>query len=78
MKYADVTPFHKKKNETIREDYQPKSILSKHSKIYQGLISNKSDPYFQKLFSRFHHGLCKMFSSKHCLLKTIENWHKTP
>ena len=40
MKYADVTPIHKKDNKTGKANYRPISILSNLSKGYERLMYN--------------------------------------
>ena len=38
MKYADVTPIHKKDDKTDKENYRPTSILPNLSKVYERLM----------------------------------------
>ena len=40
MKYADVTPIHKKDDKTDKENYRPISILPNLSKVYERLMHN--------------------------------------
>ena len=53
MKYADVTPTHKKDNKTDKTNYLPISILRNLSKVYERLMYNQISPYFDSVFSRF-------------------------
>ena len=41
MKYADVTPIHKKDDKTDKTNYRPISILPNLSKAYERLMYNK-------------------------------------
>ena len=53
MKYAEVTPTHKKDNKTEKENYCPVSILPNLSKVYERLMYNQIYPYFQTIFSKY-------------------------
>ena len=77
MKYAEVTPIHKKDNKIDKENYHPRSILPNLSKVYERLMHNQIYPYFQTIFSKFQCGFRKGFNAEHCLLAMVEIWHKT-
>ena len=77
MKYADVTPIHKKDDKTDKENYRPTSIFPKHSKVYERLMYHHIYPYFDTLFSKFQCGFRKGFNAQHCVLALIEKWRKT-
>ena len=77
MKYAEVTPIHKKDDKTDKENYRPISILPNLSKVYERLMYNQIYPYFQTTFSKFQCGFRKGFNAQHCLLAMVEKWRKT-
>ena len=77
MKYAEVTPIHKKDNKIDKESYHPRSILPNLSKVYERLMHNQIYPYFQTIFSKFQCGFRKGFNAQHCLLAMVEKWRKT-
>ena len=77
MKYADVTPIHKKDDKTDKENYPPIRILPNLSKVYERLMYSQIYPYFDTLFSKFQRGYRKGFNRQHCLLAMIEKWRKT-
>ena len=77
MKYAEVTPIHKKDDKTDKENYCPISILPNLSKVYEKLMYNQIYPYFQTIFSKFQCGFRKGFNAQHCLLAMVEKWRKT-
>ena len=77
MKYAEVTPIHKKDDKTDKENYRPISILPNLSKVYERLMYNQIYPYFQTIFSKFQCGFRKGFNAQHCLLAMVEKWRKT-
>ena len=72
MKYAGVTPIHKKDDKTDKENYRPISVLPNLSKVYERLMYNQIYPYFERLFSKFQCGFRKGFNAQHCLLVMIE------
>ena len=77
MKYADVTPIHKKDDKTDKENYRPISILPILSKVYERLMYNQIYPYFDTLFSKFQCAFRKGFNTQHCLLAMIAKLRKT-
>ena len=68
MKYAEVTPIHKKDDKTDKENYRPISILPNLSKVYERLTCNQIYLYFQTIFSKFQCGFRKGLNAQHCLL----------
>ena len=77
MKYAEVTPIHKKDDKTDKENYRPITILPDLSQVYERLMYNQIYPYFQSIFSKFHCGFWKGFNTQHCLLAMVGKWRKT-
>ena len=77
MKYADVTPIHKKDDDTDKKNCRPISILPNLSKVYGRLMCNQISPYFDSVFSRFQCGFRQGFNEQHCLLTMVEKWRKT-
>ena len=77
MKYADVTPIHKKADKTDKTNYRPVSILPNLSKAYERLMYSQIFPYFDSVFSKFQCGFRKRFNLQHCLLTMVEKWRKT-
>ena len=77
MKYADITPIHKKDDKTDKTNYRPISILPNLSKVYERLMYNQISPYFDSLSSKFQCGFRKGFNAQHCLLTMVEKWRKT-
>ena len=77
MKYADVTPIHKKDDKTDKTNYRPISILPNLSKVYERSMYSQISPYFDSVFSKFQCGFRKGFNAQHCLLTMVEKWRKT-
>ena len=53
MKYADVTPIHKKDDKTDKTNYHQISILPNLSKVYERLMYHQIFQYFDSVFSKF-------------------------
>ena len=77
MKYADVTPIHKKDDKTDKTNYRPISILPNLSRVHERLMYNQIYPYFDSVLSEFQCGFRKGFNAQHCLLTMVEKWRKT-
>ena len=76
LKLADVIPVYKKKSKNIKDNYRPVSILSNISKIYERVIYEQMQPYFENLLSKFQCGFRKGYNAQHCLIVLIEKWKK--
>ena len=51
MKYADVSPVHKKDDYSNKKNYRPVSLLPIVSKVFERLLSNKIYSYIEKYLS---------------------------
>ena len=76
LKLADVIPVYKKKSKNFKDNYRPVSILSNISKIYERVIYEQMQPYFENLLSKFQCGFRKGYNAQHCLMVLIEKWKK--
>ena len=74
LKTAEITPTHKKHERILKENYRPISILPAISKIYERLMGEQLNAYFENILSKFQCGFRKGFSSQHCLIYMIEKW----
>ena len=77
LKIAEITPTHKKHERIFKENYRPISILPAVSKIYERLMGEQLDAYFERILSKFQCGFRKGFSSQHCLIYLIEKWRNS-
>ena len=71
MKYADVTPIHKKDDITDKTNYRPISVLPNLSKVYERLMYNHIS-----VSSKFQCGFRKSFNAQHSFLTMVEKWRK--
>ena len=74
LKYADVTPLHKKGKKDLKGNYRPVSILPNLSKIFEKCMFKQITQFFDKIFSKYQCGFRKGFSTQHCLLAMLEKW----
>ena len=76
LKNADITPIHKEKENILKKNYRPISILPILSKIYEGIMNEQMTSYIGKYLSPYIFGYRKGHGTQHCLLAMIEMWRK--
>ena len=76
LKLADVTPVFKKGDRLEKTNYRPVSILSSLSKIFERLLFNQLNYYFDPLLSKYQCRFRKGSSAQNCLLFMIEKLKK--
>ena len=74
LKFADVTPFHKKGRRDAKQNYRPVCILPTLSKIYERSMVKQMSSFFEDIFSKHQRGYRKSFSTQQCLLTLLEKW----
>ena len=74
LKLSDITPTHKKNDRLLKENYRPISIFPAISKIYEKLMAEELNKYFEHKFSIFQCDFRKGFNAQHCLIYMIEKW----
>ena len=74
LKFADVTPLHKKGRKDVKQNYRSVSILPILSKIYERDMFQKMSSLFADIFYKHQCGLRKGFSGQQCLLTLLEKW----
>ena len=74
LKFADVTPFHKKGRRDAKQNYRPVCILPTLSKIYERSMVKQTSSFFEDIFSKHQRGYRKSFSTQQCLLTLLEKW----
>ena len=72
FKLSEVIPVYKKDEPYNKSNYQPVSIFSNLSKIYERYKHDEINAYFDDILSNFQRGFCKDYSAQHCLLYMIE------
>ena len=76
-KITSVRPIYKKKARHEIESYRSVSILNASSKIYERYIHNSLTPFVDNFLSVFISAYRKTYSTKHVLIRLIENWRKS-
>ena len=74
MKNAIITSVYKKGTKTSKDNYRPVSILSNIFKIYERLMFEQIQEYFEPILSKFQCGFRKGICAQHCLLSMLEKW----
>ena len=74
LKLAEVTPVSKREDELSKENYRPVSVLSHASKIFERIVFNQMNLFFESKFSPQLTGFRKNHSTQNALLNMIEKW----
>ena len=77
LKYADLTPVHKKDATTDKKNYRPISLLPAISKIFERVIVQQVGAYIDTILSPFLCGYRKGYNAQHALLSLLEKWRVT-
>ena len=77
LKLAEVTPVFKKEDELNKENYRPVSVVSHASKIFERIVFNQMNLFFESKFSPQLTGFRKNHSTQNALLNMIEKWRHT-
>ena len=74
LKLADVAPIFKKEDPMLKENYRPISLLPSFSKIFERILLNQLNTYFENKLSKFLCGFRKQHSTQHALIELLKNW----
>ena len=74
LKYADITPVHKKGDVTSKSNYRPVSVLPIVSKVFERTMQKQIGDYMDKYLSSYLCGYRKGYNPQHALLTLLENW----
>ena len=77
LKLANVIPIFKKGDRSNCENYRPISILPTFSKIFEKIIFDQINPFFQDKFSKFLCGFRKGFSTQTSLIRLLHKWQQS-
>ena len=72
MKFADITPVHKKDDFTNKSNYSPISRLPAGSKIFGRIIQGQIGYYMETFLSPYLCGYRKGYSVQHALIALLE------
>ena len=77
LKRAQVTPVIKKADNLSKENYRPVSILPCLSKIFERVIANRFNEYFEGIFQESLSAFRSGYSCQDTLLALVEKWKST-
>ncbi len=76
MKFADLCPTFKKKDDMIKDNYRPVSVLPVASKVFEIVISDQLSAYFNEIFNVLLCAYRKKYGCQHVLVKVLDSWKK--
>ena len=76
LKFADITPVHKKDETTNKENCRPVSVLPLISKIFERVIYDQLSEYLEKYLNSILCGFRKAHSTQHALFKLLQAWQE--
>ena len=72
LKFANITPVHKKDKATGKQNYRPVSVLPLLSKVFEKVIYDQLSQYLDKYLNSLLCGFRKAHSSQHALFKLLQ------
>ena len=76
LKRATITPVFKEGDPTSVKNYRPISILPTVSKVFEKIIAEQLNPFFENCFSTLICGFRKGHSTQHALLRLLHHWQR--
>ena len=76
LKLAEVKPWFEKAGPFEKAKYQPVSLLSHISKVFERLIYNQFHEYIEPFLSKLLTGFRKNHNTQHSLLRILENFQE--
>ena len=74
LKWADITPVHKKDSKLDKDMYRPISILPTVSKVFERIIFDQLTVFFKTLLSPLLCGFRNGFNTQHSLTRLLQKW----
>ena len=74
LKLAEVTPVFKKEDELNKENCCPVSVLPNASKIFERIVFNQMNLFFESRFSPLLEGFLKIHNTQNAILNMIQKW----
>ena len=76
LKLSDIVPVYKKKDPTDKFNFQPISILSLLSKVFEKVIFDQLCHYINKFLSSLLCRFRKGYFTQHTLFRLLQAWQK--
>ena len=77
LKFADISPVHKKDDRNDKVNYRPVSILPAISKIYERLLFYQINDFIDKKLSMHQCGFRQQYNAQYCLILAVERWKRS-
>ena len=74
MKCAELSPKYKKDDNLLKNNFQPVSVLTGMSKLYESVVNDQLLEFFCKLFNDLICAFRKGYSCQSLLMKCVDNW----
>jgi hypothetical protein len=74
MKKAEISPIFKKKDDMLKDNYRPISILSVFSKVFETIVADQLMAYYRTIFNDMLCAYRKKYGTQHVLIKLIDSW----
>ena len=74
LKKAEISPIFKKKDDMLKDNYRPVSILAIFSKVYETIIANQLMDFFKHIFDNMLCAYRKKYGTQHVLVKLVDAW----
>ena len=74
LKWADITPVHKKDDRSLKSNYRPISILPSVSIIFERIIHDQILIFAEQYLSSYLCGFREGYSTQYCLIIMLERW----
>ena len=72
---ADVIPIFRKVDPSEEANYRPINLLPSLSKVYEKLVYQQLNIFFENKLSPLLCGFRSKYSTQHALLNLINKWH---
>ena len=76
MELADVTPLFKKDDTLSKENYRSVNLLIAVSKVFEIILCDQLNIFFEKLLSSFLSAYRKGHNCQHVILRLTEHWRQ--
>ncbi len=74
MKKAEISPIFKKKDDMIKDNYRPVSILIIFAKVFETMIADQLVKHFEPLFNNLLCAYRKKYGCENILIKLVDSW----
>ena len=77
LKWADINPIYKKKDNLCKENYRSVNVLAVVSKVFERILSDQLMDYFVSILSHSLSAYRAGYSCQHVILQLTEFWRQS-